>query len=139
MYLDQLIEQHPERFPAEMKQGYRGYGRFPRSKTMPELRRRRICLTASQASGVFTIAPSFVLRYGMGPVEDVEKALFLRRCGVPYWGVTYVFGHNDMYWQRLVSDWGRYDLVGTTLKTPEGWPEQLLADEKQVKLNGEKA
>ena len=44
-----------------------------------------------------------------------------------------------MYWQRLVSQIGRYDLVGTTVKTPDRLPEHLLADEKHVKLNGEKA
>ena len=44
-----------------------------------------------------------------------------------------------MYWQRLVSQIGRYDLVGTTVKTPDRLPEHLLAGEKHVKLNGEKA
>jgi hypothetical protein len=135
-YVDQCLEEHPELFPAEIKQGYRWYGLYPRSKKMPAVRMRRICL---RGGGVFTLAPSFVLSYGMGQVEDVEKALFLRRFGVPYWGLTHVFGRNDMYWQRLVSHLGRYDLVGTTVKTAEGLPEDLLADEKQVKLNGEKA
>ena len=41
-YLNQLIEQHPELFPAEIKQGYRWYGLYPRSKKMPEVRMRRI-------------------------------------------------------------------------------------------------
>ena len=128
-YLDQIIEQHPELFPAEIKQGYRWYGLYPRSKKMPEVRLRRIRLSAAPASEVFTIAPSFVLPYGMGLVEEVEKALFLRRFGVPYWGLTYVFGRNDMYWQRLVTRLGHYDLVGTTVKTAERLPEHLLADE----------
>ena len=138
-YLDQGLEEHPELFPAEMKQGYRWYGLYPRSKKMPEVRMRRIRLTASKTSGVFTIVPSFIVPYGRGHVEDVEKALFLRRFGVPYWGLTYVFGHNDMFWQRLVSHLGRYDVVGTTVKAPEHLPKHLLADEKHVKLNGEKA
>jgi hypothetical protein len=136
MYLEQRIEEHPETFPAEITQGYRWYGLYPRSKKMPEVRMRRIRLSVG---GVFTIAPSFILPYGMGQVEDVEKALFLRRFGVPYWGLTYVFGRNDRYWQRLVSHLGRYDLVGTTVKMPERLPEHLLADEKHVKVNGEKA
>ncbi len=139
VYLDQLIEQHPELFPAEIKQGYRWYGLYPGSRKMPEVRMRRIRLSAAPASAVFTIAPSFILPYGMGQVEDVEKALFLRRFGVPYWGLTYVFGRHDMYWQRLVSRLGRYDVVGTTVKAPERLPEHLLADEKHVKWNGEKA
>src|SRR6266498_1078187 len=59
--LDQVIEQHPQPFPAEIKQGYRGYGLYPRSKTVPAIRLRRIRLSAASASAVFTIAPSFVL------------------------------------------------------------------------------
>ena len=138
-YLNQLIEQHPELFPAEIKQGYRWYGLYPRSKKMPEVRMRRIRLKSSETDEVFTLAPSFILPYGMGQVEDAEKALFLRRFGVPYWGLTYVFGRNDMYWQRLENHLGRYDVVGTTVKNPERLPEHLLADEKHVKWNGEKA
>ncbi len=29
--------------------------------------------------------------------KDVDDALFLQRFGVPYWGLTRVFGKNDMY------------------------------------------
>ena len=52
----------------------------PSSKKLPDLHLRRIKLTAPEA---------------------VEKALFLRRFGVPFWGLTYVFGHDDPYWERL--------------------------------------
>ena len=71
-----------------------------------------------------------------GYVADVEKALFLRRFGVPFWGLTYVFGRNDMYWQRIVAQLGRYDLVGTTVKDGELLPDHLLADEKFTSING---
>ena len=36
-----------------------------------------------------------------GYTEAVEKALFLRRFGVPFWGLAYVFGHTAPYWERL--------------------------------------
>jgi hypothetical protein len=136
-YVDDMIKQHPELFPNDIDQGYRLYGMHPASKKMPEMAMRRIRLHAS--GQVYTVAPSFVMPYATGYVQDVEKALFLRRFGVPYWGLTYVFGRNDMYWQRLVNHLGRYDLVGTTVKTPEALPVDLLADEKHIKLNGEKA
>jgi hypothetical protein len=136
-YMDEMITRHPELFPADIDQGYRLYGMHPSSKKMPEVHRRRIRLHAS--AQVFTVTPSFVMPYATGYTDDVEKALFLRRFGVPYWGLTYVFGRNDMYWQRLVCHLGRYDLVGTTVKTPEALPVDLLADEKHIKLNGEKA
>lgn len=136
-YVDDMIKHHPELFPADIQQGYRLYGLHPASKKMPEVKMRRIRLHASDQ--VYTVAPSFVMPYATGYVDEVEKALFLRRFGVPYWGLTYVFGRNDMYWQRLVNHLGRYDLVGTTVKTPDDLPSDLLADEKHIKLNGEKA
>jgi hypothetical protein len=74
----------------------------------------------------------------VGLTDEVEKALFLRRFGVPFWGLTYVFGHNDDYWYRLSGSFGRYDIVSTTVKEPDSLPEHLLADEKHVHFNGSK-
>jgi hypothetical protein len=74
----------------------------------------------------------------VGWTDEVEKALFLRRFGVPFWALTYVFGHNDDYWYRLSLSFGRHEIVSTTLKDPEQLPEHLLADEKHVHFNGEK-
>jgi hypothetical protein len=140
--LDQVIDQYPELFPANIKQGYQLYGMAGSSVKMPEVKRRRIRLNAANEEGqkrVYTVVPSFVLPYMAGDADAVEKALFLRRFGVPFWALTYVFGHNDMYWQRLVTQLGRNDLVGTTLKDPQQLPAHLLADEKHTRLNGEKA
>jgi len=85
----------------------------------------------------YRIVPSFVLPYMTGCTADVEKVLFLRRFGVPFWGLTYVFGRNDMYWYRIVEHLGRFDLVGTTVKAADKLPEHLLADEKFTRLNGQ--
>ena len=75
----------------------------------------------------------------VGYTEDVEKPLFLHeKFGVPYWGLTYVFGHDDSYWERMVISLGRCHLAGTTVKDPDKLPEDILADEKHTKLNGEK-
>jgi hypothetical protein len=74
-----------------------------------------------------------------GYTDDVEKGLFLRRFGVPFWGLSYVCGRDDSYWYRLVSHFGRYDIVQTTVKDADKLPEHLLADEKHVRFNGEKA
>jgi hypothetical protein len=139
--LEQLIVAYPELFPVDIDQGYQLYGFSRPSVKMPHVKRRRIRLAASdeRASRLYTIVPSFVLPYMAGDTDEVEKALFLRRFGVPFWGLTYVFGRNDMYWQRLVAQLGRNDLVGTTLKDPDLLPEHLLADEKHTRLNGDKA
>jgi len=61
------------------------------------------------------------------------------RFGVPYWALTYVFGKNDMFWFRLFCHFGGYEIVQTTVKDLEKLPEDLLADEKHIYINGEKA
>jgi len=140
--LDQFIKRYPELFPENIDQGYQLYGKARPSVKMPDIKRQRIRLNAADETGlkrIYTVVPSFVLPYMTGTTDDVEKALFLRRFGVPFWALTHVFGRNDMYWQRVVAQFGRNDIVGTTLKDPELLPDQLLADEKHTRLNGEKA
>ena len=140
--LDQMIEHYPELFPAEIEQGYQLYGLARQSVKMPDIKLRRICLSRPDEAGkpvVYRVVPSFVMPYMVGDADEVEKALYLRGFGVPFYALTYVFGHNDMYWQRMVAGLGRNDLVGTTVKQPEKLPEHLLADEKHTRWNGQKA
>ncbi len=141
--LDGYIEQYPVLFPSDIGQGYKLHGRLPQSKKMPEVHLRRVQLKAKDAQGqaqVFTIAPCFVLPYMTGYTDEVEKALFLHeKFGVAFWGLTYVFGRNDMYWYRLIQDQGRNSIVGTTIKEPDKLPTDVLADEKHTDFNGEKA
>lgn len=142
MQLDQLIETYPELFPASIGEGYELHGFSRASVKMPDIKRRRIKLKATPAEGtssIYTIVPSFVLPYMVGTTDEVEKALFLRRFGVPFWALTYLFGRNDMYWQRLVMQLGHNEVVGTTLKAVELLPTHLLADEKHTRWNGTKA
>jgi len=134
-WVDAMYEQYPELFPNEFSAGYHLHDLRP-SKKMPEVSTRRIRL--KYTGTVYRVVPSFVLPYMTGYTSDVEKALFLRRFGVPFWGLSYVFGRNDMYWQRLVAQLGRYDLVGTTVKDPDRLPEHLLADEKFTSMNGKR-
>jgi hypothetical protein len=140
-YVDTMLTECPELFPSDMQLGYTWHDILS-SKKMPEVRLRRIKLKHPNAAGkdqVLTIAPSFVMPYMTGYTDEVEKALFLRGFGVPYWALTDVFGHNDLYWERHVERLGRYDLVGTTVKSADQLPQHLLADEKHTRLNGEKA
>jgi hypothetical protein len=141
--LDEFIAQYPEIFPSAISQGYKLHGLMPVSKKMAEICLRRIQLKTKAEKGqaqIFTVAPCFVLPYMTGYSDDVEKALFLHeKFGVAFWGLTYVFGRNDMYWYRLTQTLGRNSIVGTTLKDPDKLPDHLLADEKHTDLNGEKA
>lgn len=141
-WLDQMIDQYPELFPADIRAGYRLHDLLPASVKLPQVQLRRIRLYQNDAAGqaqVFTIAPSEVLPYMTGYTDEVEKALFLRRFGVPFWGLTYVFGRDDGYWERLNRSFGTYAIVGTTLKDPHQLPEHVLADEKHVHFNGQTA
>jgi hypothetical protein len=135
-YLDGTIEQHPELFPLAIQQGYKLHDVLPESKRMPGIRLRRIELYTGD---VFTIRPSFVLPYMTGYTDDVEKPLFLRRWGVPHWALAYVFGRDGQYWYRLENRLGRNSVVGTTVKSADRLPKDLLADEKHTRFNGEKA
>jgi hypothetical protein len=133
-WVDSSRSQYPELFPDEIQEGYSLHDTRP-SRKLPDVRIRRIRLNRNGA--VYRVVPSFVLPYMTGYTDAVEKALFLRRFGVPFWGLTYVFGRNDLYWYRLVEHLGRFDMVGTTVKAASRLPEHLLADEKFTSLNGQ--
>ena len=140
-WLDEMIAGYPELFPADIGKGYILHDVLPASSKLPQVQLRRIRLKEAHGSGpaqVFTIAPSEVLPYMVGLTDEVEKALFLRRFGVPFWALSYVFGRDDAYWYRLCTSFGRHELVSTTVKSPDNLPEHLLADEKHVRFNGTK-
>lgn len=132
-WIDMMYAQYPELFPEDFTESYHLHD-IRQSRKLPEVSVRRIRLP--HTGEAYRVVPSFVLPYMTGYTSDVEKALFLRRFGVPFWGLSYVFGRNDMYWQRLITQLGRYDLVGTTVKGADLLPDHLLADEKFTSLNG---
>jgi len=104
-----MITTYPELFPPEITQGYTLHDILPASVKLPAVQWRRIRLKTRDATGrrqVFTIASSDILPYMTGYTAQVEKALFLRRFGVPFWGLTYVFGRDDDYWYRLSTHFG---------------------------------
>lgn len=133
-WVERSRREYPELFPEEIDEGYSLHD-IRGSRKLPDVCIRRIRLHRSGV--VYRVVPSFVLPYMTGYTDAVEKALFLRRFGVPFWGLTYVFGRSDMYWYRLVEHLGRFDMVGTTVKAADKLPEHLLADEKFTSLNGQ--
>lgn len=50
----------------------------------------------------------------------------------------YVFGHDEMFWYRLLLQFGRPSVVGTTVKSKENLPTHLAVDEKHTWLGGVK-
>ena len=134
--LDGLFEQYPELFPSNWSGGYALYGFTDESKKQ-QLRCRRIRLGPDKA--VWTVAPAFIMPYLSGRTADVEQGLFLMKFHVPCWAIAHVFGRDAMYWYRLEQGLGRFSVVGTTVKTAEALPSDLVADEKHSRLVGEKA
>jgi len=87
----------------------------------------------------YQIRPSFMMPYMIGRIEEVEKALYYRRWGVPFDALAYGFGRHPMYWYRAYVSLGRASLVGTTIKDPHRLPAHVLADEKPSRRQGNKA
>ena len=133
--LDQLYNEIPELFPSTFAEGYVFNGLTPAS-IKQGYRCRRIQLKADGVT--FTVAAAFAMPYMTAKTKEVEKTLFLRRFNVPFWGLTYISGRNDMYWYRMEQSFGRLNIVGTTVKQPDSIPQDLLADEKHTRLKGEK-
>ena len=133
--LQEIYEDSPELFPEAFPWGYVLYG-FTDPSCQQHLRCRRLRLNETQ--DVFTVAPAFVMPSRSGRVEDVEKALLLMRFHVPCWAIAYVLGHDAMYGDRLQQGLGRFSLVGTTVKTAESLPTDLVADEKHRWLKGKR-
>jgi hypothetical protein len=132
-WLDRAFRESPELFPAAFAGGYTL--KDDRTSAKLGLRLRRIECQASAAA--FTVRPSFVLPYMAGWTDDVEKPLFLRRFGVPFWALAHVFGKDAMYWYRLEVGLGRYSLVGTTVRRAF-LPDDLVADEHHQTRDGQK-
>ena len=133
--LEELYGHYPDLFPEDFEHGYVLYGYTPASSKL-DLRCRRLRLAANDV--VYTVAPGFVMPYMSGYVDDVSNALFLMRFNVPCWAIAHVFGHDVMYWYRLEQGLGRFSVVGTTVKSPEHLPHDLVADEKHSWRGGER-
>ena len=138
--LDKYIKRWPELFPQEIVAGYHLHGKR-NSEKLEGFVMQRIKLIQPDKAGssiVLTIRPSDVLPYNTGYTADVEKALYLRQYAVPYSALAYLFGQDASYWYRQETHLGRYSLVQTTVPEPTKLPEDLLADEKHSRLNGQK-
>ena len=117
-YLDQLITEHPELFPAQINEGYCFHG-FVTSEKLDVIT-RRIRLKSNREA--YQLRPDSVMPYMIGPTDEVEKGLYLRRYGVPYEGIAHVLGHSPKYWYNATQALGRASIVGTTVKTPAALP-----------------
>ncbi len=134
-FIEQCARSAPELFPAGFDQGYclHGFGR--ESLKLSGLKLRKIVL-ANGAS--YWLRPSFIFSYMTGTVDELAYPLLLAGHGVPFWLLTLGFGHNDMFWYRLIERLGRNSVVGTTVHDPAQLPSHLAADEHHADWAGQK-
>ena len=109
----------PEIFPVDFVYGF-NFHDFVTSRKQNGFSMRRIRL---KNNAVYQVRPSFMMPYMIAVTIEVEKALFLRRWGVPFEALAYVFGRDAMYWQRAYLSIGRNSIVGTTIKSLERLPD----------------
>lgn len=133
-HVGQCYQQWPELFPAEFEGSYRLHGFITSKKQGLKMRRIRL----SQNGAAYQIRPSFMMPYMIGPTEEIGKGLYFKRWGVPFEALAYAFGHDAMFWYRAYLSLGRYSLVGTTVKQAEQLPQDVVADEKHTRRQGEK-
>jgi hypothetical protein len=131
-WLGKVFADHPELFPANFGEGFTMAD--SRTSTKQKLLLRRIELRDGQR---FTIRPSFLMPHMTARTEDVQKPLFLRKFGVPFWALARVFGRNPMFWFRLECRLGQFSIVGTTVRQAK-IPEHLVADEHHQTCAGKK-
>ena len=117
-YLDEQIQQHPELFPPEIKQGYQMHGMVISEKQ--GLKQRRILLKGSRDA--YQIRPDGMMPYMVGRTDFVEKGLYLRERGLSYDGIAHVLGRSPMYWYKVTQSLSRISIVGATVKDPALFP-----------------
>ncbi len=133
IFLDMQIEENPELFPQEIFiNGYHLKDSYTSKKQQLTTRRIRI---GKESYGV---RPSFIMPYMTSDIDVAEKGMFLRKFGVPFWGISHVLGKDAMHWFRMEQSIGRNSIVGTTIRKPEDIPKHLAADEKHTRHLGNK-
>jgi hypothetical protein len=133
-FLADVAQSASELLPAGFDQGYclHGFGR--ESCKLPGVKLRKIVLANGTS---YWLRPSFVTSYMTGTADQLAYPLLLAAHGVPPWLLTIGFGHNDMYWYRIIERLGRNSLVGTTVRNADQLPEHLAADEHHADWAGQ--
>lgn len=133
-FMNDTYQRFPEIFPEKFDEGFTFHS-FVISEKQNGFAMRRIRLRNQE---VYQIRPSFMMPYMTAETAEIEKALYLRRWGVPFDALVYVFGRDAMFWQRAYVSLGRNSIVGTTIRSPDSLPRHLSADEKHSRCNGKK-
>jgi hypothetical protein len=134
-YVSSWIETHPELFPDTIETGWSLHGFTRPSAKFEGLRQRRILTHAD--GEVWQIRPAFVMPYMTCATATAEKILLLAKWA-PDWALAQAFEQDEGLVYRLRVHFGRYSLVGTTIKSSVTLPSHVAADEKHSYLTGER-
>jgi hypothetical protein len=145
--LASCYELHPECFPPEFDSRF-SFKDFKHSKKM-NISIRRIRVGLGKDAHFWRVVPCDVMPYMVGRTQEVEKALFLRKSNVPYWGLEVVFGRSSNYFWRIERRMGMTSIAGCLAggqgsdeageETGGALPEDICCDEKHAKYLGTKA
>ncbi|MBE7530924.1 MAG: hypothetical protein HND44_20835 [Chloroflexi bacterium] len=135
-HLDAAYEANPELFARGMAQGYSLCGVLHSTKM--ELKTRRIRLKSNQKT--YQIRPSFAMPYMIGWTDELENPSIYCNGAFPLkpWLMCLVVTPCTGIGLTWLLAFGRASLVGTTVKTAEKLPQDLLADEKHSRHQGQK-
>lgn len=125
-FVEDYLKVCPELFPDTIEEGWSLYG-FTRDSVKQGIRVRRQVTKADNE--VWQIRLTEMMPYMTCDTKTAEKILFLKKW-VPSWALAHVFEKDVMTIHRLVQHMGRYNIVGTTVKTPSALPKDVGADEK---------
>ena len=95
---------HPELFPADFSKGF-NFHDIVTSRKQNGFSMRRIMLK-NELREVFQIRPAWMMPYLIAETVDVEKALYLRRRGVPFEALPYKF--FSIYFLTFYDDYPAY-------------------------------
>jgi hypothetical protein len=129
--LSELISVHPEIFPTEISLGYEFHDK--RTSKKQAFTHRRIRLRDGRIYGLYSHS---WLPYMSADTSSSWYPLLLMYYGIPTWLIVLGFQKDEMHWYRKFKHFGRFNLVGSTIKNPEKIPQDVAVDEKFTWLRG---
>ena len=126
--LSYYVDKYPELFPSDwysMSYGVHDY-RISKKLSITHV----IVRSGKDRSILYDIQPNYIMPYMSGYAKDVAFGLLLILFGVPYWLVAYGLGRDAMYWCRIFTHLGHFNLLGTTIKDATKLPKDIGIDEK---------
>ena len=124
---------HPELFPHDFDTFH---FHSIRHRSRVDLSIRRVRLPASRQ--VLAIRPSFLMPGAIGTTDEFAHPLDLKRWAVPNEALARIFGRDPKVYERAMRALGTFPILATLFSCAKLLPEDLVADEKFTRLDGER-